>query len=76
MAALRLLVIAGSARAGSWNRRLAEAAARLARDDGADVRLLDLRELALPVYDADLEAASGVPEGARRLRTAELIRFH
>jgi NAD(P)H-dependent FMN reductase len=72
VAALRLLVIAGSARAGSWNRRLAEAAARLARDDGADVRLLDLRELALPVYDADLEVASGVPEGARRLRTALL----
>ena len=32
--------------------------------------MIDLRALALPVYDADLEAASGVPDGARRLRDA------
>ncbi len=70
MAAPRLLVVAGSARAGSWNRKLAGAAAQLARGDGADVHTLDLRELALPVYDGDLEAAAGVPDGARRLRAA------
>lgn len=69
---IRLLVIAGSARAGSWNRKLAGAAARVATDDGARVTEFDLRELALPVYDGDLEAASGVPAGAARLRDAIL----
>jgi NAD(P)H-dependent FMN reductase len=72
MAAPRLLVIAGSSRAGSWNGKLAGAAAALARADGCEVRLLDLRELALPLYDADLESAGGVPDGARRLRAALL----
>jgi NAD(P)H-dependent FMN reductase len=39
---------------------------------GADVELLDLRTLDLPLYDGDLEAGSGVPEGARRMRDALL----
>ena len=29
---------------------------------------LDLRDLALPLYDGDLEARSGLPDGARRLK--------
>jgi len=66
----RLLIIAGSARAGSFNLRLATAAAGLARDAGAEVAQLDLRALALPLYDGDLEAASGVPAGATVLREA------
>lgn len=64
---LRLLFIAGSARQGSLNLRLANAAAALARDAGASVEALDLRALQLPLYDGDLEAASGVPEAALRL---------
>jgi len=66
----RLLIIAGSARAGSFNLRLATAAAGLARSAGAEVEPLDLRALALPLYDGDLEAASGVPAGAAVLREA------
>lgn len=74
---LRLLVIAGSARHGSLNLRLAGAAAALAREAGASVETLDLRALQLPLYDGDLEAASGVPDAARRLldaiRTADAL---
>jgi chromate reductase len=74
---LRLLIIAGSARSGSLNLRLAGAAAALAREAGASVDAFDLRALKLPLYDGDLEAASGVPEGARRLldaiRTADAL---
>ena len=74
---LRLLVIAGSARQGSLNLRLATAAAALAREAGASVEALDLRALQLPLYDGDLEAASGVPEAALRLldaiRTADAL---
>jgi NAD(P)H-dependent FMN reductase len=70
MDTLRLLSISGSSRAGSLNRRLVEVAADVARSRGAQVDHLDLRSLALPLYDGDLEKASGVPEGARRLRDA------
>lgn len=69
---IRLLVISGSARAGSLNLKLAHLAVQIARTGGAAVTELDLRELALPVYDGDLEAAAGVPPGATRLRAAIL----
>jgi NAD(P)H-dependent FMN reductase len=64
---VRLLVTAGSERRGSFNRKLAGIASALAREHGADVTDLDLRALALPLYDHDIEAA-GMPTGALRLR--------
>lgn len=64
---VRLLVTSGSARAGSFNTQLARLAARLAREAGAEVTELDLRALALPLYDGDVEAA-GLPAGALTLR--------
>jgi chromate reductase, NAD(P)H dehydrogenase (quinone) len=67
---LRLLVIAGSARRGSLSLQLAQAAGRMAAQAGAEVQPLDLRALQLPLYDGDLEARSGVPEDAARLRDA------
>ncbi len=70
MEPLRLLVIPASARAGSLNRRLASCAASLARAAGHTAHELDLRALALPVYDGDLEAADGVPPGALVLHQA------
>ncbi|RIX74200.1 NADPH-dependent FMN reductase [Acidovorax cavernicola] len=66
----RILIIPGSARDGSLNRRLAAVAAATARAAGLQVTEMDLRALALPVYDGDLEAASGVPAGAHELRQA------
>ena len=70
MSALRLLVVPGSSRAGSLNRKLADVAAGIARAAGAEAVLLDLRTLALPLYDGDIEAASGAPSGAYALRDA------
>lgn len=66
--AVRLLALSGSARQGSFNRQLVELAASKARAMGAEVTWLDLRSLALPVYDEDLVQAQGLPEGALRLR--------
>jgi NAD(P)H-dependent FMN reductase len=63
-----LLVIAGSAREGSFNAQLAAVAAHKARALGAETTVVDLRELNLPVYDQDLVSAQGMPEGAKRLR--------
>jgi NAD(P)H-dependent FMN reductase len=66
-ATVRVLVTAGSARPGSYNTALARAAAEVARVDGAEVTDLDLRALALPLYDAEIETA-GIPAGALELR--------
>ena len=64
---VRILAFAGSARAGSFNGKLLAVAIQAARALGADVTPLDLRSLALPVYDAEIEAA-GMPAGALDLR--------
>jgi len=64
----RLLVISGSARIGSYNRQLAELAAKKAQALGAETTVVDLRALELPVYDEDWAQAHGKPAGARRLR--------
>jgi chromate reductase, NAD(P)H dehydrogenase (quinone) len=67
MGAVRVLVISGSSRPGSFNRKLADVAAAQARAAGAEVTQADLRALALPLYDAEIEAA-GLPGGALELR--------
>lgn len=69
-APIRLLLIAGSARHGALSIRLREAARRAADAAGAATEVLDLRALALPLYDGDLEARDGVPAGAAALRDA------
>jgi len=72
MKPIRLLIIAGSERAGAYSRHLARVAAAAARRDGCEVTEFDLRALALPIYDGDLEQASGMPAAALRLRDAVL----
>ena len=69
---LRLLVIAASQRQGSFNRQLAAVVAAHGRAAGATVTEFDLRALALPVYDGDLEARDGVPAAVASLRDALL----
>ena len=63
----KLLVLAGSTRAGSWNRKLAHVVADLARAAGAEVTHIELADFELPLYNADLEAR-GTPEAAIRLK--------
>lgn len=72
MNAVRLLAISGSERSGSWNRHLRAVGEAVAQRLGALVTPFDLRALALPLYDGDLEKAQGVPDGTRRLRDALL----
>ncbi len=64
----RILVFAGSARAGSLNKQLARVAAQAVRDAGGDVTLIDLDDYPMPVYHGDLEAREGVPAKARELK--------
>ncbi|MFC7052274.1 NADPH-dependent FMN reductase [Hansschlegelia quercus] len=63
----KIVVLAGSVRAGSWNEKLAAAAARALAEKGADVSHISLKDYALPLYDADLQTRSGVPDAAKRL---------
>ena len=64
---MKLLIFAGSTRAQSFNRRLAKVAAGLARQAGAEVTLLELASLDVPLYNADLEAL-GTPADVMRLK--------
>jgi NAD(P)H-dependent FMN reductase len=64
----RVLIIPGSARQGSLNTRLAHAAVKAVTKAGGEPTLVNLRELAMPLYDGDLEAANGLPAGARTLK--------
>lgn len=71
---VRLLAISGSARTGSYNSQLLRLAASKAQAAGAEVTHVDLRELAMPVYDEDWATANGKPAGALKLR--ELFASH
>lgn len=64
----RILVVPGSLRRESFNRKLAGIGAAAARDAGGAVTELDLAEYPLPIYDGDLEAGSGLPTNCQRLK--------
>lgn len=65
---LNILILPGSARRDSVNRKLAAVAAELVSEAGADVRLIDPADFRLPLYDQDLEDASGLPAEAQALK--------
>jgi chromate reductase, NAD(P)H dehydrogenase (quinone) len=70
----RVLVFAGSARAHSYNKRLARLATTRVEDAGGQATFVDLRNYPIPLYDGDLEQEQGIPEHARRLK--ELLATH
>ena len=64
----KILVFAGSIRAGSHNARLAALAAKELALAEAEVTRISLEDYPLPLYDGDQEAKSGVPANARNLK--------
>ena len=64
----KILAFAGSTRNGSFNKKLIRVAVRAAEAAGAQVTLIDLRDLALPLYDGDFEDSQGLPPGGRKLK--------
>jgi len=68
MASPKILAFAGSTRTPSWNKKLIRVAAESARRAGAEVTLVDLRDLPMPLYDGDLEVAEGQPANAKALK--------
>jgi chromate reductase len=64
----KVLVLAGSIRTGSFNARLAAIAAKEIARAEAEVTRISLLDFPLPLYDGDLEARSGPPENAVKLK--------
>ena len=65
---MTIFAFAGALRRDSLNKKLVRLAAAAAERAGATVDLADFREFDMPLYDGDIEAASGVPAGAAKLR--------
>jgi NAD(P)H-dependent FMN reductase len=65
---VKVLVLSGSARAASLNTQLARAAAKVAETRGAAVHIASLRDFPTPMFDGDVEAATGIPVGAHDLK--------
>lgn len=70
----KILAFAGSMRKDSLNKKMLRIAVEGAREAGAEVTLIDLKEFPVPLYDGDIEAESGLPENAIKLQ--ELMLAH
>jgi NAD(P)H-dependent FMN reductase len=64
----RILAFAGSLRWESFNKKLVAIAVHGARQAGAEVTHIDLKDFPLPVFDQDLEAEQGMPENGKKLK--------
>jgi len=70
----KILVVASSIRTGSYNAKLAALAAKELTLIDADVTRISLADYPLPIYDADLDARTGQPANALRLK--QMIMAH
>ncbi|UCH46874.1 MAG: NAD(P)H-dependent oxidoreductase [Betaproteobacteria bacterium] len=75
MSVPKLLAFAGSLREASFNKKVVAVAAEGARAAGAEVTVVDFRDLPMPIYDGDLEARQGLPDGAKEFKRL-LIEHH
>ena len=64
---IKLIAFAASLRRDSFNRRLLTQAVLVARAEGAAVDVHDFRDFIFPAYDADVQAAEGIPGAAQHL---------
>ena len=69
----KLLFLSGSAREASQNKRLAKLGADIAHANGIAATFADLGDYPMPIYDGDLEAKSGVPDNAKKLKALLLV---
>ncbi len=66
---MNLLLFSGSLRAASLNKKLLAVADAILKSAGHQTDLVDLKTLAIPLYDGDVEAA-GMPDGVKKLGDA------
>jgi len=72
----RILSFAGSAREGSYNKKLVKIAAAGARSAGAQVTILDLKDLPMPLFGEDFEASLQPNEEPNAKKFKDLLRSH
>ena len=63
----KILALAGSTRAGSYNKIILRYAVEGAKRAGAKITLIDLKDYPMPLYDGDLEKEHGIPENGKKL---------
>ena len=63
----KIIALAGSLRKDSFHQKLINEAARFALESGAEVEVIKLADLAIPMFDEDLEA-QGTPAGVQQLK--------
>ncbi|WP_079978238.1 NADPH-dependent FMN reductase [Parachlamydia acanthamoebae] len=64
----KVLAFSGSTRTDSINKKLVTEAGNLAKQLGATVTFIDLKDYPMPFYDGDIEKEQGMPNDAKRLR--------
>lgn len=64
----KILCLAGSLRRDSFNKKLVKVAMAAAQEAGAETTYIDLKDYPMPIYDGDIEAESGIPENAQKLK--------
>ena len=64
----KILAFSGSARKDSYNQKLVKIAAAGAEKAGADVTLINLADFPMPIFNQDLESATGMPDEAREFK--------
>lgn len=69
----KVLVFAGSLRAASFNKKLAQQVTALAKAQGAEATYIDLNDYPLPIYNGDIED-TGMPENVHKLQ--QLVASH
>ncbi len=74
MGSPKILIVPGSKRTGSLNTKLATVIEKELNSSGAQATAITLADYEMPLYDGDLEEASGAPENAKKL--ASLISEH
>lgn len=65
---MKILVFAGSTRAGALSGRLAAHVARELSLMNSESTLISLADYELPIYNGDLEKEEGVPDNAKKLK--------
>lgn len=65
----KLLAFSGSLRQDSFNQSIVVAAADGAKAAGAEVTIVHLNDFKAPLFSEDDEAESGIPEGAKKLKS-------
>lgn len=64
----KILAFAGSLRKDSFNKKLIRIAVKGAEEAGADVKLIELNDYPLPLYNEEIEKTEGLPEAALKLK--------